>query len=183
MAKQNRDLSGIHVFGIVLCGFLLGTIVAGPLMARLEFVPSGEKTSQMSFESLASIMLGVAAIVVGVVLPLAGIFAFGFLRNDVKHKTEDFISDDILKGRIHTRLEEAILATRNLVVDETRSTFADEQGLVRQYISASVKEAFETLRAEAQINDQNKILTDKKEEWGFEADEYGDKPTSKGLKK
>ena len=183
MAKQNRDLTGIDAFGIVLCGFMVGAVVAGPLMARLELVPSGDNVSHMTYESLASIMLGVAAIVVGVILPLAGIFAFGFLRNDVKHKTEDFISDDILKGLIHKRLEESILATRNLVVDETRSTFADEQGLVRQYISASVKEAFEALKAEAQINDQNKNLTGKKEEWGFEADEYGEKPISKDLKK
>jgi hypothetical protein len=183
MVKQNRDLSGIYVFGIVLCGFLLGAIVTGPVMARLELIPSGDKISHMSFESFASIMLGVAAIVVGIILPLAGIFAFGFLRNDVKHKTEDFISDDILKGHIHRRLEEAILATQNLVVDETRSIFADEQGLVRQFISASVKEAFEAIKAEAQINYQNKFLTDKKEEWGFEADDYGEKPISRDSKK
>lgn len=183
MAKQSRDLSGIHVFGIVLCGCLLGAIVTGPIMMRLELIPSGDKLSHMSFESFASIMLGVAAIVVGIILPLAGIFAFGFLRSDLQHQAKVFIENDILGGHINRRLEEAIKSNNELTKEEIRSTFSDEQGLVRQYISASVKEAFETLKAEEQINDQNKILTDKKEEWGFEADEYGDKPTSKDLKK
>jgi hypothetical protein len=183
MANQNRDLSGIHVFGIVLCGFLLGAIVAGPVMARLELIPNGDKLSHMSFESFASIMLGVAAIVVGIVLPLAGIFAFGFLRSDLKHQAEEYISNDILKGHINRKLEEAINSINERMTEEIRSTFNDQQGVVRQYIDFAVSEAKQSEIAGMQVNAENAAVASDSVEWGYEADEYGEKPISKGVKK
>jgi hypothetical protein len=182
MEVRQRDLQATSVFGSVLCGALIGSILTSLLLLKLEIIPNGDKQGHMTFESLASIMLGVAAIVVGIILPLAGFFAFGFLRNDVKHKTEDFINDEIMHGKIHSRLEEAIRSNQKLVVDEIRSTFSDEQGLVRQYINSSVKEAFESLKAESQISDQNARAYTRKDDWGNEADDYGEDVVSTDIR-
>ena len=139
------------------------------MLLKLDIIPSGDKQSHMSFESLASIMLAVAAIVVGVVLPLAGIFAFGFLRSDVKHKTEEFMANEIQKGKFHKQVEDAI-----------NSALKDEDGVLRQYINSSVTGAVEARIAVSQIEAQNTTTLRKQIEWGNEADEHGDLPRPRG---
>ena len=125
----------------------------------------------MTFENLASIMLGVAAIVVGIVLPLAGGFAFVFLRGDIKYKVKKFISKQIKKGRIHRQVEDVI-----------NSALKDEEGILRQYINAGVREAIAAQNATAQIEAQNAAQLGGKIEWGYEADEHGEEPRPKGKK-
>jgi hypothetical protein len=154
--QPQRDLEGATVFGTLMCGFLLGFVVAGLVLLKLQAVPSENGQVKMSFESLASIMLGVAAIVVGIIVPLAGVFAFVFLRGDIKYRTEEFISQQIKEGEFNRQVEKAI-----------SDALKDEQGILRQYIASAVEEEIAAQKAAGQLE-----TTD----WGFEADEYGDEP-------
>jgi hypothetical protein len=178
LEKRHRDLQASSVFGIILCGALIGTIFTCLILLKLEIIPSGDKQGQMTFEGLASLMLGVAAIVVGVVLPLAGIFAFVFLQKDVLHKAEQYLANEIRIGKIREQVEVAI-----------NSALKDENGVLRQYMSSAVSEAVDAKIAELQIETQNaKTPTNSnvssdlggKVEWGYEADEHGELPRSKG---
>jgi hypothetical protein len=178
LEERRRDLQATSVFGSVLCGALVGSIFTGLMLLKLEIIPSGDKQDQMTFEGLASIMLGVAAIVVGIVLPLAGIFAFVFLQKDVVHKAELFLSNEIEKGKFREQVESAI-----------NSALKDDGGVLRQYMSSAVSDAVDAKIAARQIENQNAksqvepspiSASRNKIEWGNEADEHGDLPRSKG---
>ena len=110
----------------------------------------------MSYQDLVVILLMVATFVVGVVVPLAGVFAFVFFRRDIMQKTEELIEEEMKeKGKLRLAMEFA-----------TSKAIEDEQGVVRQFLVGIVKKEVEL--------QTSKTLNASIGEFGNEQDEYGD---------
>jgi hypothetical protein len=149
--SSRRRREHLEAFGIFSCGMISCAILGGPFMMRLELIPSAGAITPMSYESMVTIMLAVATLVVGVILPLSAIFAFVLLREDLRSKAKDIIKKEIEEGRFQKQVDDAIsplLKNAKTVLD------------------ARIEEALKS-KSSSPITD-----------WGVEEDEYGELPPS-----
>ncbi len=158
MGKQ-REMQTIEAFGIFGCGVIGCAMVGGPLMARLELIPGAAAVTAMSYESMVTIMLAVAAIVVGIVLPLAALFGFVLLRGDVRFKVEEVIKNEIKEGRIQKQIDDAV-----------SPLLANAENVLNARIDEIIEKA------------QRSKSTTPIIDWGIEEDEYGEFPAAKRIK-
>ena len=156
MRQDIIDIRSRSAFGILLCGILVGVIVSVVAFLNLRFGENEPDVFSMSYQDLVVILLMVATFVVGVVVPLAGVFAFVFFRRDIMQKTEELIEEEMKeKGKLRLAMEFA-----------TSKAIEDEQGVVRQFLVGIVKKEVEL--------QTSKTLNASIGEFGNEQDEYGD---------
>jgi hypothetical protein len=115
--------------------------------------PGAGAVAAMSYESTVTIMLAVATLVVGIVLPLAAIFAFVVLRLDVRHKAEEVIKKEIEEGRFQKQVDDAI-----------RPLLKNAENVLNSRIEQIIEEIRKSKSSSPKID------------WGVEEDEYGDSP-------
>ena len=150
------DIRSRSAFGILLCGVLIGVIVSVIAFVNFRIGENEPDVFSMSYQDLVVILLMVATFVVGVVVPLAGFFAFAFFRRDVRQKTEELIKEEMKEGgKLGLAMEAA-----------TNKAFEDEQGVVRQFLVGIVKKEVE--------RQTSKTLNVPTDDFGNEQDEYGD---------
>jgi hypothetical protein len=126
-------------------------ILGGPVMMRLQLIPSAGAITPMSYESMVTIMLAVATLVVGIILPLAAIFAFVLLRLDVRHKAEDVIKKEIEEGRFQKQVDDAI-----------SPLLKNAETVLNARIDQIIEEVRKSKSSPSNID------------WGVEEDEYGE---------
>jgi hypothetical protein len=151
--SDHRNIRHLEAFGIFSCGMIACAIVGVLFMARLEVVPSAGAITPMSYESLVTIMLAVATLVVGIVLPLAALFGFVLLRHDVRYKAEAVIKNEIEQGRFQKQVDDAIVPL-----------LKNAETVLNARINEIIAEARKSKSASPNID------------WGVEESEFGELP-------
>ncbi|MBK1870621.1 hypothetical protein [Taklimakanibacter albus] len=155
---RQKDLTHSAVFGTISCGVLIGFVSACLVLPRGNFF--GET---MNSGEVIALVLGALTLVVGVVIPLAGIFAFVFARREALDKANECIVDAMKDGG-----ELSVAANKTI-----QSAISDEQGTIRAYIDRAIDEKIRAQLAQLRVQRGDAI-------WGNEADEYGETASTKG---
>jgi membrane-bound ClpP family serine protease len=150
------DIRSRSAFGILLCGALVGVIGSIIAVLKLNVLKGGLDVTPMNYQDVLVIIMTAATFFLGVIIPLAGIFAFVFFRRDIRQKTEELIEEEMKeKGKLRSAMEAA-----------TNKAIEDEQGVVRQFLVDIVKKEVE--------RQTSKTLNVPTDDFGNEQDEYGD---------
>ena len=108
----------------------------------------------MTYHDLVVIVLAAATFVVGVIVPLAGVFGFILLRRDLIDKAKEHLNDEMKENG------ELRIAIGRAVTETTKIDMAN----VRKLIAEVLKERTPHIDAEQAET----------KEWGDETTEYGD---------
>ena len=151
--SNQKARENLEAFGSFSCGAIACAMVGGPLLAHLQLVPAVGAVMTMSYESMVTIMLAVATLVVGIVLPLAALFGFVLLRHDVRYKAEAVIKNEIEQGRFQKQVDDAI-----------NPLLKNAETVLNARIDQLIEEARKSKSSSPKID------------WGVEEDEYGELP-------
>lgn len=136
--------------------------IGGGAVVKLTVVNGKMESQIMSYADMAAILLGVLTIVLAILVPLAGIFAFVVSRNQALEKAKECIEDAMKENGV-------LIKTVQELIDRQ---FQDEQGVIRTYIKT-------VMEKQAADNPPDKPAADKPAQsvsFEFENDEYGDPP-------
>lgn len=155
---RQKDLTHSATFGAISCGALIGFIVACITIPRGNLIGDAMNSAETT-----AFVLGALTLVVGVILPLAGIFAFIFARRDALDRANECIVNAMKDGG-----ELNIAANKSI-----QTAITDEQGTIRAYIDKAIDEKIRAQLAQLRVERGDPI-------WGDEADEYGETTSTKG---
>ena len=123
VVKQDiLDIRSRSAFGILLCGVLIGVIVSVVAFAKLKLSENELGLPLMNYQDVLVVIMTAATFFLGVIIPLAGIFAFVLVRKDVTFKVEELVNNEMLEtGKLMN-------AVRSTAADVAIKQYVDEGG-------------------------------------------------------